>query len=59
MRRAKITAMLLVTLMTVSIMAALPPVAATPAPTGGPAPMDDSPEINFTWLRADGVGTIG
>jgi len=21
--------------------------------------MDDRPEINFTWLRADGVGTIG
>jgi hypothetical protein len=59
MDRMKISALLMVLLMTVSVLAALPPAAASPAPTGGPAPMDDRPECNITWLRADGVGTIG
>jgi hypothetical protein len=59
MNRAKIQALLLALIMTATVMAALPPVAADPAPTGGPAPMDDTSEVNITWLRADGVGTIG
>jgi hypothetical protein len=59
MNNAKILAMLLALLMTVTAMATLPTVVAEPAPTGGPAPMADRPEINITWLRADGVGSIG
>ena len=45
--------------MIVSVMA-VTPASADPAPTAGPAPMDDPvAEANFTWLVADGVGTIG
>lgn len=36
------------------------PAGASPGPTGVLTPMDAArPECNFTWLRADGVGTIG
>ncbi len=59
MGRVKITAMLLVMLMTVSILAAIPPAAATPTPSGGPTPMGTRPECNFTWLRADATNGFG
>ena len=59
MKGMKLPALLLALLMTVSVLAAIPPAAASPSPTGGPAPMGDRPETNFTWLRADGVGSIG
>jgi PKD repeat protein len=60
MNKAKISAILLALLMTATALAALPPTAATPADDGSVGPMDDPrPEVNITWLRADGVGTIG
>ncbi|UCC93503.1 MAG: PKD domain-containing protein [Thermoplasmata archaeon] len=59
MVRMRIPALIVALMMTATVLAALPPAAAAPTDTGGPSPMDDRPEVNITWLRADGVGTIG
>jgi len=59
MIEGKRTAIALVLMMIFSGLAVMP-TAADPTPTTGPAPMDDPvAEANFTWLVADGVGTIG
>jgi chitodextrinase len=59
MRRMRLSAITIAMMMTATILAALSPAAAEVTPSGGPGPMYDLPECNFTWLRADGVGTIG